>query len=97
MLTLVAGLALFLRLCLAQGLNFNQTWNLTTVLGGQAQLTQLTEYLQLYPDLFTTLSDANVTSTSCPTYTMIPLISNSTGTFERRLVEIHRGRWSFNQ
>ena len=60
MLALLAGL--LFGLCASQELNLNETFNLTTVLGGQAQLTKFTTYLNSVPSLLSTLSDANVTS-----------------------------------
>jgi hypothetical protein len=62
LLYLASFAACLAALCSAQELNFNQTWNLTTVLTGQAQLTQFTTYLNQNPQLFSTLANANVTS-----------------------------------
>jgi hypothetical protein len=62
MVALLSCFWLLFALCSCQGLNVNETWNLSTVLGGQAQLTNFTAYLNLYPSLLSTLSDANFTS-----------------------------------
>ncbi|KAJ9615038.1 hypothetical protein H2200_001112 [Cladophialophora chaetospira] len=61
MLALFSASLLCLRLCLSQELNLNETYNLTTVLSGQAQLSKFTSYLNAFPALLSTLSEANVT------------------------------------
>lgn len=62
MLALLPTFLLHLGLCLSQALNVNETWNFTTVLGQQAQLTNFTAYLNSFPSLLSTLAEANVTS-----------------------------------